>query len=329
MQHKPIAILGAGAWGTALALYLARLGQIVHLWSIDPAEIKALNQDRMNQRYLPDFAFSAEIKPTDDLATAIHEVDDILIVIPSVGFRHTLELLKPHLKPHHHFICATKGIDAQSGQLLNHVASDILGNEIIFAALSGPSFAKEVAQGLPTAVVLASTDMTYLQQLKNRFTSPIFRTTLSDDLIGVEMGGIGKNVIALAVGMSDGLNLGANARSALLTFGFQEIIRLGVVLGGKEETFTGLSGIGDLILTSLDDLSRNRRFGKALGQGNTVEKAEREIGQAVEGKQNAASLVKLASRHQLRMPLCEMVVAILQSEIEVRPAFAAWFAAIG
>lgn len=328
MEQKPIAILGAGAWGTALALHLARMHQTVFLWSAFKEEITALKTDKANQRFLPGYPFPATIQPTEDIAAAIDAVEDILIVIPSVAFRKTLQLLQPHLQTKHRIICATKGIDATSGNFLNEVTWEILGRHIPFAVLSGPSFAKEVASGLPTAVVLASHDKSFLQKLQRRFTNNVFRTVLSKDVIGVELGGVGKNIIALAVGIVDGMTLGANARSALLTYGFQEMQLLCVALGGNLATLTGLSGFGDLILTSLDDLSRNRRFGKALGEGISVKEAEEKIGQAVEGKQNVDFLVQLAQQHNIEMPVSTMVQTILRGNSSAHDAFDHWFATI-
>src|SRR5437868_4881182 len=230
---KPIAILGAGSWGTAIALYLARHGQTVRMWSIEKSEIDAMQKERANNRFMPGFDLPNEIQPTDNLEAAIKDVDDIVVVVPSVGFRHTLSLLKPLLQPNQRIICAAKGLDTDTGQLLSDVALDVLGKDRPFAVLSGPSFAREVAAGLPCAVVIASHNQALLIDLKNRFNSQLFRIYTSDDVIGVEVGGMAKNVIAIATGISDGMQLGSNARSALITRGLAEIMRLGTALGGK------------------------------------------------------------------------------------------------
>jgi glycerol-3-phosphate dehydrogenase (NAD(P)+) len=317
---KPITILGAGSWGTALALYLARRGQIVRLWSIDKSEIDAMLKDRANNRFMPGFDFPEQIHPMENLAEAVKGVEDILVVVPSVGFRHTLSLLKPLAGPDAGIICAAKGLDTETGQLLSEVAFEVMGKERKFAALSGPSFAREVAAGLPCAVVIASEHKDFLAGLKERFNSPIFRIYTSDDITGVEVGGVAKNVIAIATGISDGMELGANARSALITRGLAEIIRLGQALGGKLETFVGLSGLGDLILTCSDNQSRNRRLGLAVGKGHDIQTAEREIGQVVEGKRNAELIVKLAKQHDIDMPVCEVTWQILQGEITAKEA---------
>ncbi len=317
---KPIAILGAGSWGTALALYLARRGQTVRIWSIETSEISAMQRDQANNHYLPGIKLPDTIQPLTHLEEAVKEVDDIIIVVPSAGFRQTLLSLKPFVRSTSRVICATKGLDTETGQLLSEVAEEIMGEDHPFAVLSGPSFAKEVAAGLPCAVVIASHDLAFLNDLNHRFNSPIFRIYTSEDVIGVEIGGASKNVIAIATGISDGMELGSNARSALITRGLAEIIRLGTALGGKLETFVGLSGLGDLILTCSDNQSRNRRMGLAIGIGQDIQETEREIGQVVEGKRNAELIIKLANRHQIDMPICKMVWEILQGSLNATDA---------
>jgi glycerol-3-phosphate dehydrogenase (NAD(P)+) len=312
---KPIAILGAGAWGTALALLLARRGQMVHLWSIEALQVKAMLAERTNQQYLPGYPFPETIKPTGDLDEAIAGVDDILIAVPSVGFRETLTQLKPMLRPNHRFLCATKGMDMEKGQLLHATLREIIGNQPAYGVLSGPSFAKEVAAGLPTAVVIASLDEQFAHDMFSRFNQPLFHIDISKDIKGVEIGGIVKNVLAIAAGINDGMKLGANARSTLITRGLNEMINLGVAVGADYKTFEGLAGLGDLILTCTDDLSRNRRFGLALGRGITKDQAEKEIGQVVEGKHNAELVVKLAQQYSVKIPLCEAVHQILQGQL--------------
>lgn len=319
-QLKPITILGAGSWGTAIALYLARRGQTVRMWSIDKSEIDAMVADKANNRFMPGFDLPDTIHPTAHLADAIKDVEDIIIVVPSVGFRHTLTLLKPLLAPHMRLICAAKGLDTETGQLLGDVIEEVMGKERPFAVLSGPSFAREVAAGLPCAVVIASRHQAMLNDLKQRFNSSIFRIYTSHDVTGVEIGGVAKNVIAIATGISDGMELGSNARSALITRGLAEIIRLGTALGGNMETFVGLSGLGDLILTCSDNQSRNRRLGLAIGKGHDIHQAEKEIGQAIEGKRNAELVFKLAEKHGIDMPICETIWQILQGKLAAKEA---------
>lgn len=320
-QHlKPIAILGAGSWGTALALYLARRQQTVKLWSIETQEIAAMLAEKTNSRYLAGFSFPDTIHPIAELDVAVKDIQDILIAVPSVGLRQTLNLLKPLVTHQQRLICVTKGLDELTGQLANEIVHDVLGDLCPFAVLSGPSFAKEVAAGLPTAVVIASANRSFTDDLIARFHSPCFRITPSDDVIGVEIGGAVKNVIAIATGISDGMQLGANARSALITFGLAEIMRLGKTLGAKPETFMGLSGLGDLILTCTDDQSRNRRLGLAIGKGADIHAAEREIGQVVEGKRNAELVALIADKHQVTMPICASVWQILQGKLTAKIA---------
>lgn len=319
-QLKPITILGAGSWGTALALYLSRRGQTVRIWSYEISEIAAMLAERANNQYLPGFNFPDTIQPTANLAEALRGIEDVIVAVPSAGFRSTLIMAKSLLDPTTRITSATKGLDSDTGQLVNEMVEETLGKERKFAVLSGPSFAREVAAGLPSAVVIASRDKKMLSDLTERFNSPIFRIYPSDDITGVELGGVVKNVIAIATGIADGMGLGANARSALITRGLAEIIRLGVVLGAKQETFIGLSGIGDLILTCTDDQSRNRRLGLAIGKGQDVQKAEREIGQVVEGKRNAELVTTLAEQKGVDMPICEMVWQVLQSKSTAREA---------
>jgi glycerol-3-phosphate dehydrogenase (NAD(P)+) len=240
---------------------------------------------------------------------------EVLLAVPSVGFRSTLVLMKPLLSSHAKLICATKGLEDGTGRLCHEMANEVLGGQYSFAALSGPSFAKEVAAGLPTAVAIASTDAGWIKVIAARFRSAIFQTHACEDVTGVEIAAVVKNVIAIATGMSDGMKLGANARSALITFGLNEMTCLGLAIGAKKDTFMGLAGVGDLILTCSDDQSRNRRLGLALGHGKSIADAEKEIGQVVEGKRNAEIVVKLASEHQVSMPTCSLVWDILQGKV--------------
>jgi glycerol-3-phosphate dehydrogenase (NAD(P)+) len=320
-DHQPIAILGAGSWGTALALYLAGLGQQVRLWTPDKSQVETMTAERANNRYLPGYDFPATLQVTDQLNTATEGHCDILIAVPSAAFREVIQHLKPHLTDNNtNIICATKGFDHQTGKLLHEIAKEILGNQIEYAILSGPSFAKEVAAGLPTAVVIASDNETFAKQLLRRFNSSIFRVYISNDMVGVEVGGVVKNVLAIATGISDGMQLGANARSALITRGLAEIIRLGLALGGQYETFTGLAGVGDLVLTCTDDQSRNRRFGLALGKGKTISEAEKDIAQVIEGKGNVETVKLLAKKLKIEMPITETVSELLNGKLTTQEA---------
>lgn len=320
MNTHPIAVLGAGAWGTALALHLARLNHPVRLWSVETDHIETMRVERMNQRYLPGFSFPDNLTPTSNLKETLADVKDILLAVPSAGFRDTLLTIKPLLSPTSRIVWATKGLDLQRGQLLHEIVDDILGKSFPAAILSGPSFATEVAKGLPTAVVIASLHPTLAQELMQRFNSPYFRVYTSNDMTGVEIGGVVKNVLAIATGISDGMELGANARCALIARGLAEMIRLGTALGGRVETITGLSGLGDMVLTCTDDQSRNRRFGLALGKNQDIAAAEKSIGHVVEGKRNAELVVGLAKKFAIEMPISMMVLAVLQGKITPKDA---------
>lgn len=318
-NSTPIAILGAGSWGTALALHLARMGHVIQLWSIEKDEIEEMQKNRKNARYLPE-AFPDSIHPTADLAEALNHVINIVIAVPSVGFRTTLQAIKPLLHQNERIITATKGMDLETGDFFHHICSDILGNEYPYAVISGPSFAKEIAQGLPTAIVAACKDVLFAKEVFELFNHSRFRVYLSKDVIGVEIAGCVKNILAIACGISDGMNLGASARSALLTRGLAEMIRLGTALGAEYETFMGLSGVGDLVLTCCDDKSRNRRFGLALGRGTQSHTAEQEIGQVVEGKRNTELIIQLAKTYNVDMPISEAVLAILKGKFTATEA---------
>jgi glycerol-3-phosphate dehydrogenase (NAD(P)+) len=317
--HSPIAVLGAGSWGTALALHLAHNKQLVNLWEFDSSQVVALQRDRCNKRYLSGFSFPETINVFGDLEKAVADVQDVLLVVPSHAFRQTLKSLQPLLNDKARILWATKGIDPTSSQLLNEVVTEILG-ERSMAVLSGPSFAREVVSGLPTAITAASNDKMFADELVGRFNHGSFRVYTSDDLIGVQLGGAVKNVIAIAVGASDGLHYGANARSALITRALAEIMRLGKAMGAKQNTFMGLSGLGDLVLTCTDDQSRNRRLGLAIAAGKSIKDAEAEIGQIVEGAHTAHQIINLAKQHNVDMPICQQVYRILQGKIALKDA---------
>jgi glycerol-3-phosphate dehydrogenase (NAD(P)+) len=319
-SHSATAILGAGSWGTALALHLSRLGQTVTLWTMDAKHAATMQAERKNKRYLPTLTFPSTLHPSHDLRDAIANVRDILIAVPSAGFRSTLTQIKPYLRKDARIYSATKGLDDKTGQLLHEVVEEIVNEQYSYAVLSGPSFAREVAIGLPTAVVIASHDPIFAKDLSTRFNSATFRVYLSSDVTGVEIGGSVKNVLAIATGISDGMGFGANARSALITRGLAEVVRLGIALGGKLETFMGLAGMGDIILTCTDNQSRNRRFGLALAKGLNTSDAALEIGQIVEGQRNAELVMQLALKHQIDMPITAAVCSVLQGKLSPHDA---------
>jgi glycerol-3-phosphate dehydrogenase (NAD(P)+) len=312
---SPIAVLGAGAWGTALAILLARNQQAVRLWGRTPHELLAMQQARENSLYLPGAHFPDNLQVTVELSIALEGVAEILVVVPSLGFRGLLETIKPLLSKQPFLAWGTKGLEPETDKLLHEVAQDIFGIDVPLAVLSGPNFAHEVAANLPTGLTLASNNLHFAQNLRQRLHNANFRVYLSTDVAGVECCGAVKNVMAIAVGIADGLGLGANARCALITRGLAEMTRLGLVLGGKAETFTGLAGVGDLVLTATDNLSRNRRLGLLLGKGSTVEEATTEIGKVIEGLQNAPKVFALAQRLGIEMPITEQVYKVLYEKI--------------
>ncbi len=322
----PIAILGAGAWGTALALHLSRQGQAVRLWAHDPKQTAVLSKERINHRYLPSHPFPDALQPIIELRDALDQVNDILIAVPSIGFRDLLLTLKPLLHPLSRIAWATKGLDEKTGQLLHETVRDCLGKEYPLAVVTGPSFATEVANKQPTAIVVASNDLSFARDLAARFNTSFFRVYTSTDIIGAEIGGAIKNVLAIATGIADGMGLGANARAALLTRSLVEMMRLGTALDAQTETLIGLAGLGDLILTATDNQSRNRRFGLSIGQGNNHLLSEKEMGGVVEGKRNAELVMQLAVRHNVSMPITQAVRDILRGAITPADAMQALLA---
>lgn len=319
--NASITVIGAGSYGTALAITLARNGHSVVLWGHNPAQIQTLQQDRCNQAFLPDVPFPDTLLLEADLARALAASRDVLVVVPSHVFGDVLRQLKPHLRPDARIVWATKGLEAETGRLLQDVAREALGETIPLAVLSGPTFAKELAAGLPTAIALAATDAQFaddLQQLLHCGKS--FRVYSNPDFIGVQLGGAVKNVIAIGAGMSDGIGFGANARTALITRGLAEMSRLGSALGADPSTFMGMAGLGDLVLTCTDNQSRNRRFGIMLGQGKGVQEAQDSIGQVVEGYRNTKEVLALAQRHGVEMPITEQIYQVLYCHKDAREA---------
>ncbi len=306
-----VAVLGAGSWGTALAMLLARNGVAVRLWDRDADHVAAMLQHRINQRYLPDIPLPDPVAPLAELDSALAGADFVLIAVPSAGFRAVLKQTRKAIGSSFNLIWASKGLEPGTGRFLHQVVEEELPGGTAIAALSGPSFATEVARGLPTAVTIASQDTAYAKRVAELFHCGQFRAYTSDDVIGVELGGSVKNVLAIAAGISDGLGYGSNARAALITRGLAEIMRLGTRLGGRRETFMGLAGVGDLVLTCTDDQSRNRRLGLALGRGVPLAEAVAQIGQAVEGLHTAKELDNLARLNEVDMPITEQVKRVL------------------
>lgn len=313
LQRMSIAVLGAGSWGTALALVIARNGHTVRLWDYCRQHINDLTRQRENIRFLPGYQLPSNIEPVADLHQALEKVNEALVVVPSHGFAALMASLSG-LEDDIGLAWATKGLEPGTNRLLHEVATEILNNRD-FAVISGPSFAGEVAQGLPTAVTVASPNLNLAQRVANYLHGERFRTYTTDDHIGVQVGGAAKNVLAIATGISDGLCFGANTRAAIITRGIAEITRLGVALGGRLETFMGLAGLGDLVLTCTDNQSRNRRMGIALARGNSVEEARCVIGQEVEGIITASAIHVMAKRLGIEMPISEQVYRVLYQGI--------------
>ncbi|TXL20383.1 glycerol-3-phosphate dehydrogenase [Methylococcaceae bacterium HT5] len=306
-----ISVFGAGSWGTALAIQAAKNGNQTLLWGHLPEHIANLAKDRQNKRYLANLPFPDTLQVTDHLKEAAQFSDILLISVPSHVFQETLLKIKPFVNDQVKIAWASKGFNPETGELLNKIVANVFSTETPAAVLSGPSFAQEVAAGLPSAVTIAATQQSFADQLAQIMHSPRFRIYTTNDIISVQVGGAVKNVLAIAAGIADGIGFGANTRAALVTRGIAEIIRLNTALGGQQETLMGLAGLGDLILTCTDNQSRNRRFGIALGQGKNREQAIQEIGQEVEGISAAKETYMLAKKHGIDMPITEQTYRVL------------------
>lgn len=310
-----IAVLGAGSWGTALATLLARHGHPTVLWGRDAAVIEAIDQRHENPRYLPGIPLPDSLRASTDLAATVEGAAWILVVVPSHAFAETVRALAP-LRPAGAGVAwATKGFEPGSGRFLHEVAREVLGPDVPLAVVTGPSFAKEVTLGLPTAITVHGDDEAFSQQVADAMHGPAFRAYTGDDMVGAELGGAMKNVLAVATGVADGMQLGLNARAGLITRGLNEMLRLAAAIGGKPETLMGLAGLGDLVLTSTGDLSRNRRLGLALGRGQSLPDAVKEIGQVVESVQTADEVMRQADRHGIDLPISKAVQSVLHGDL--------------
>jgi glycerol-3-phosphate dehydrogenase (NAD(P)+) len=309
-----LAVLGAGSWGTALAALTARNGVPTRLWGRDAGALAAMAETGQNQRYLPDIQLPAELRFESDLAAALRGAGIVLIVVPSHAFASMLDEIAPLLEPGAAIAWATKGFEPGTGRFLHELVAEKLPGRPA-AVVTGPSFAKEVALGLPSAVTVHSDDEAFAQQLASMLHAPNFRAYSGGDVLGAELGGAMKNVLAVATGVADGMDLGLNARAGLITRGMNEMLRLGVALGARPETLMGLSGLGDLVLTCTGDLSRNRRLGLALGKGVAIDEAVRRIGQVVESVVTADEVARLAAKHGLDLPISNGVRAVLHGEV--------------
>jgi glycerol-3-phosphate dehydrogenase (NAD(P)+) len=317
-REAPIAVLGAGSWGTALAIQLARSGRATRLWGRDTQQLDLLSRERVNSRYLAGASFPDSLTVTHQLADAIEGALDVLVAVPSHSFRSLLLAVAPLLEPLTRVAWATKGFELDTGKLPHQVAREVLGSERSTAVLSGPTFAREVGKGLPTAMTVASTNAEFAAALALGLSSNNFRAYTSTDIVGVEVGGAVKNVLAVGAGLADGMGFGANTRIALITRGLVEMTRLGITLGAQRETFMGLAGLGDLVLTCTDDQSRNRRFGLLLASGKTTEQALTEIGQVVEGYLAAKAVHLVAEGAGVDMPICTGIYRVLYEKLPAK-----------
>jgi glycerol-3-phosphate dehydrogenase (NAD(P)+) len=317
--EQPVTVLGAGSWGTALAILLSSEGQPVKLWGHLKADLNALTEARENLQFLPGVAFPDSLIVEADLKRALEDTSEIIIAVPSHAFGSVVQAIQPLISANPGIAWATKGFEPGTQRLLSDVAAEHLPGRNL-AVISGPTFAGEVAKGLPTAITVAASTPEHADQLASQLHTPWFRVYTSSDMIGVQVGGATKNVLAIAAGIADGLGFGANTRSALITRGLTEIMRLGLKLGGKTETFMGLTGLGDLLLTCTDNQSRNRRMGLALAEGLALDQARKNIGQEVEGVNTAKEVYALAQRLQVEMPISEQVYRVLHEGLDPKTA---------
>lgn len=320
------AVLGAGSWGTALAVLLARNGCVTRLWGRDAQHLAAMRAARENVRYLPGIKLPDTLEIHADLARALDGIQDVLLVVPSHAFRQSVHALVPCLHQDARLAWATKGMEPGTGKLLHQVVAEEVGAQVAMAVVSGPTFAHEVAKGLPTAITVASDSPSFAKDLAGYLHNDTFRAYTSDDVTGVELGGAVKNVLAIAAGIADGLGFGANTRAALITRGLAEMMRLGTALGGRRETFMGLAGLGDLVLTCTDNQSRNRRLGLELARGAALNAILQRIGQVVEGVQTAKEVLRLATQAGVEMPIAHQVYRVLHENCPPRDAVQALLA---
>ncbi len=325
MQYRKIAVLGAGSWGTALSIVLANNGYQVHLWDHHLALMEAIQKTGNNERYLPNIVLPKSIRGCLTLSEALEGTLESLIVVPSHGFKTLLQTMKPLIFSDYRIMWATKGLEPESCEFLDKIVAEELGEKRLAAVLSGPSFAKEVALGVPTALMLASKDKAFREEAAAFFANNVFSLDLTDDLRGVQLGGVVKNILAVAAGIADGLGFGANTVAALVTRGLAEMMALGEAVGARRETLMGLAGCGDTILTCTDNQSRNRRLGLALGSGLSLEAAIKEIGQVVEAIYNVTQVMELIQRYHVSMPIIEQVHRIMKEGAEPRAGILSLF----
>lgn len=319
-MSERVTILGAGSWGTALALHCSRVGHEVHLWGRDRALMDALARDRENAAYLEGIRLEHGVRPTASIETALAAASLVIAAVPSHGMRHVIQRAAPLLRPGAVLVSATKGLEADSLARMSVVMADETGGRHPIAVLSGPSFALEVARGLPTAVVVASANPEATTRVQDALKGPALRLYGSDDVTGVEFGGALKNVIAIAAGVVEGLGIGHNATAALITRGLVEMSRLACAEGSRRETLAGLSGLGDLVLTCTGDLSRNRQVGIELGRGRALPDILSHMKMVAEGVRTTGVALALGVRHGVELPLAARMAAVLDGRTTAREA---------
>lgn len=316
-QHPTVAVLGAGSYGTALAIQLARNGINTPLWGRNAQAMAQMAAAGENSQYLPGCPFPEKLQPQSGLAAVVAAADDLIVAVPSHAVRELLQQIKPLLREGQQLACAAKGFEQGSGKLMHEVFADELGPDYPMVLIAGPTFAKEVGKGVPTAVAVSALDLQLAERFAEYFHGHGFRAYTNDDIIGVEVGGAVKNVLAIGVGAADGIGAGANTRALMINRGLAEMMRLAEALGGRRDTLMGLAGMGDLVLTCTDNQSRNRRFGLLVAAGKSQDEAAAEIGQVVEGARVAAEVHRLARHYQVEMPICDMVYRVLYEGISI------------
>ena len=316
---EKVCVLGTGSWGSALGLTLAKKGYEVSMWTLNEEQAKRINKTRENIDYLPGVLFPNNMTVTISLEEAVLNSIIIVLAVPSQAIRSVCNQIKPFIKDEQIIVDVAKGLEKGTGLRLSEVVEEELPNNP-YVTLSGPSHAEEVARDIPTTVVVASTNLEVAQKVQEIFMGPKFRVYTNPDIVGVELGGALKNIIAFGAGICDGLGLGDNSKAALMTRGIREISRLGVAMGADASTFSGLSGIGDLIVTCTSMHSRNRRAGMLIGQGKTIEETRKEVGMTIESIDNIEVAYKLAKLHNIEVPIINTVYAVLYENLNPREA---------
>ncbi|QIB68937.1 NAD(P)H-dependent glycerol-3-phosphate dehydrogenase [Aminipila butyrica] len=319
MNVKKIAVIGAGSWGTALAVTLSRKGHLVRIWDVNSQHLEQLKADRENVKYLPGIAFDSNLQPVDTVKAAMADADMVVFSAPAQHFRSALDSALPYISQDMIVVNVAKGIEQKTLKRMSEIARDKMVN-MKYVTLSGPSHAEEVGLGIPTTVVVASADIKLAEHVQDVFMTDKFRVYTNSDVIGVELGGALKNIIALGAGISDGMGYGDNAKAAMMTRGIAEITRLGVKLGADAHTFAGLTGIGDLVVTCTSMHSRNRRCGIMIGEGMNPKEATEKVGMVVEGMYTTEAAYQLAKREGVEMPITEGIYAVINNQINARDA---------